>query len=631
MDNKIIADQIVKYIGGRGNIIDVFHCVTRLRFTLKELDLVDKQALEKIDGVLGINLSGEQFQVIVGNRVSKVFAALQHESISESSNNRGIAARRDNADKRPIAAVLETISGIFSPILPAIAGCGILKGILALFISFHWVETSNPTYQIIFAISDGAFFFLPMLIAFSAGIKFKANPYISVALAAVLFHPTIVNTFKAGTTLSFVDIPVLPVTYASSVIPIIFAVWMLSYIEKLLNKIIPALVANMFVPLCSLLIAAPIMLIAIGPAGISAGNALSGGIVWLVNNLGPVAGILLGGTLSLMVITGMHYMLGPIMMNNIATYGYDPIKILSFVANFGQAGAAFGVFIRARNKKTKSLALSTSFSALMGITEPAMYGINLRFKKPFVAALIGGAVGGCLGLTMGVKAYAYALSGLPTLPTLAGPTFGWALLSIALAFTVAAAVTIIIGFEEDENKPAVADPKPEGSLMAAQSEPTQQLAIAGKELMVYAPISGEIIPLSEVSDPAFADETIGKGVAIVPDNGFIRSPVNGRVESIFPTNHAVTLVSNDGTEILLHIGINTVSLDGLHFRREAFEGQEVKVGDPLIFFELEQIKAKGFDTSVIVIVMNSEEYTEVTSSTHQEVASSSPFLKLSLA
>jgi len=651
MDNKLIADEIVKNIGGKENIIHVFHCVTRLRFTLKDLSLVDSQALNDTDGVMGTNLAGEQFQVIVGNRVSKVFSELQPGNASDPSAGEPITddstiVKKKKSSKHWVSAILEVISGIFSPILPAIAGCGVLKGFLALFTSFHWVETTNPTYQIFFAISDGAFYFLPMLIAFSAGIKFKANPYISVALAAVLFQPTIVSTFKAGTALSFFDIPVLPVTYANSVIPIIFSVWMLSYIEKLLNKIIPTLLANIFVPLCSLLIAAPIMLMAIGPAGILAGNGLSDGIVWLVDNLGPVAGIILGGTLSLMVITGMHYMLGPIMMNNIATYGHDPIKILSFVANFGQAGGAFGVFIRSRNKKTKSLALSTSFSALMGITEPAIYGINLRFKKPFVAGLIGSAVGGCLGLTMGVKAYAYAMSGLPTLPTLAGPTFGWALLSIALAFTVAATITVVIGFDEDgtgketekENKsgkkttPTVTEVTSTESQLSAQNKQGIQPPIAAKmDVVLSAPISGEIIPLSEVSDPVFADEMFGKGVAIIPENGFLRSPVNGKIDSIFPTNHAVTLVSDDGTEILIHIGINTVSLNGLHFKREAQEGQEVKIGDPIIFFELEQLKDKGFDTSVIIIVMNAEKYTDVICTTHQKIATSSPFLKLSLA
>ncbi|RVT22576.1 glucose PTS transporter subunit IIA, partial [Enterobacter hormaechei] len=299
-----------------------------------------------------------------------------------------------------------------------------------------------------------------------------------------------------------------------------------------------------------------------------------------------------GGTLSLMIITGMHYVLVPIMINNITRLGFDPIKPLMFVANFGQAGAAFGVFLRSRNKKTRTLALSTSFSALMGVSEPAMYGINIRFKKPFAAALIGGAAGGCLAMTMGVKAYAYALSGLSGLPALAGEGFGWALASIALAFAVAALVTVVLGFEEAaEVQPATAT---ETDIVAAQSKDLQagisRVNVAAGE-QLYAPAEGKLIPLSEVSDPVFADEVFGKGIAIVPVNGQLVSPLNGRVGSVFATNHAITLESESGAEILIHIGIDTVKLNGKGFTRHVDDEQLVRVGEPLISFDLDALQA----------------------------------------
>lgn len=310
----------------------------------------------------------------------------------------------------------------------------------------------------------------------------------------------------------------------------------------------------------------------------------------------------------------------------------DPIKPLMFVANFGQAGAAFGVFLRSRNKKTRTLALSTSFSALMGVSEPAMYGINIRFKKPFAAALIGGAAGGCLAMTMGVKAYAYALSGLSGLPALAGEGFGWALASIALAFAVAALVTVVLGFEEAaEVQPATAT---ETDIVAAQSKDLQagisRVNVAAGE-QLYAPAEGKLIPLSEVSDPVFADEVFGKGIAIVPVNGQLVSPLNGRVGSVFATNHAITLESESGAEILIHIGIDTVKLNGKGFTRHVDDEQLVRVGEPLISFDLDALQADNIDPSIIIIVTNTERYNDISLISQTKVEPREAFLKLTAA
>lgn len=631
MDYQHTARRIIALLGGDVNINSVFHCITRLRFSLKDNDKPDREGLMQLDGIMGVNLSGDQFQVIIGNKVSQVMKAIQDEiprlAADEKSDEKVEEKRRN-----PVSLAFEVISGIFSPIIPAIAGAGILKGVLSLFVTFGWVTADNQTYQLMTAISDGVFYFMPMVLAFSAGLKFGANPYLSVALAAVLFHPTLTALLRSGDPVAFAGVTVSPVSYANSVIPILFSVWLLSYVERFFNRIIPASIRMMFSPLLSLMIVAPVMLIFIGPAGIFIGNSLSGGIIWLVENMGPLAGIVVGGTLSLMIITGMHYVLVPIMINNITRLGFDPIKPLMFVANFGQAGAAFGVFLRSRNKKTRNLALSTSFSALMGVSEPAMYGINIRFKKPFAAALIGGAAGGCLAMTMGVKAYAYALSGLSGLPALAGEGFGWALASIVLAFVVAALVTVVLGFEE------TAEPQT-GTVSETGTAPATDTGVqagispvniaAGERL--YAPAEGRLIPLSEVSDPVFADEVFGKGVAIVPVNGQLVSPVNGRVGSVFATNHAITLESESGAEILIHIGIDTVKLNGKGFTRHVEDDQPVSVGEPLISFDLDALHAGNIDPSIIIIVTNTERYDDISLISQNDVESREAFLKLTAA
>ncbi|MEI7085781.1 beta-glucoside-specific PTS transporter subunit IIABC [Pectobacterium versatile] len=628
MDYKQTASRIIEHLGGAPNIISLFHCITRLRFSLKDVNKVDRNALENLDGVMGINLSGDQFQVIIGGKVAQVCQAIFDELPHVQINNDAESDTSGEKSKKrnPISAAFEIISGIFSPIIPAIAGAGILKGLLSLVISFGWVANTNQTYLILSAIGDGVFYFIPMVLAFSAGQKFGANPFVSVALAATLFHPTITTLLKSGQPVEFLGFGVSPVSYASSVIPIVISVWLLSYVERFISKYMPSALRMMFVPLLSLLIVAPVMLILIGPAGIFIGNSLSGGIIWLVDNMGPLAGVIVGGTLSLMIITGMHYVLVPIIINNISRLGYDPFKIIMYVANFGQAGAAFGVFLRSRNKKIKSLALSTSFSALMGVTEPAMYGVNIRFKRPFAAALIGGACGGGFALALGVKAYAYALSGIPGLPALVGPTFGWALVSLAISFTVAAVITFLIGFDDPVDKTEETNTPPAPDEGKTVPESTIQVA---KDETLFAPLAGNVVPLHQLSDPVFADEVFGKGIAIVPQKGELRSPINGTVGSIFATNHAITLESSAGAEVLIHIGIDTVKLNGRHFTRHVEDEQNVSVGDLLISFDLDALRAENIDPSVIMIVTNTENYQEISVIKENDVDSREAFLKLS--
>lgn len=620
MSNKNLANQIVRLVGGENNITVLFHCITRLRFNLKDLSKADQEAIADLDGVFGVNLSGDQFQVILGDRVSKVcdeiYAAIPRLRKSSQEGN----AENETVEKSgKLAFLMETISSIFSPIIPAIAGAGILKGILALLLTFNILPKDSQNYQILNAISDGVFYLLPIVLAHSCSVRFKCNSYVAMAIAAALFHPSLSGLFAAskqsGIDISFFGLPITPASYASSVIPIILAIWLMSYVEKFIDRFMPGSLKTMFVPLFTLIIVTPITLSVLGPIGLFLGGHLTGGVLWLLENMGWLAGLILGGTMSVLIITGMHYTLVPVMVNNVSTMGFDPIKPIFFVANLGQAGAAFGVFLRAKDKKLKSLALSVSLTAAMGITEPAMYGVNIRLKKPFFAALIGGALGGAFAVTAGVKAYAFTMSGLPGIPALAGPTFFYAIGSMLISFIAAAAITFVVGFEEKTDAKESADTKKSTSALkdleiTSVSNQTKLSVEGSAQESIFAPAKGEFVKLEDVSDPVFATETFGKGFAIKPSEGIVTSPVNGTVTSIFPTKHALAITSDNGAEILIHIGVDTVKLNGQYFSSSIQDGDVISIGQPLVEFDLEALERESFDTSVIMVVTNTSDYQE---------------------
>ncbi|EOG7769956.1 beta-glucoside-specific PTS transporter subunit IIABC [Vibrio cholerae] len=614
MSNKELANQIVRLVGGEDNITVLFHCITRLRFNLKDLSKADQDAIADLDGVFGTNLSGDQFQVILGDRVSKVCDEI-YTSIPRlrKSSQEGSVENETGEKSGKLAFLMETISSIFSPIIPAIAGAGILKGILALLLTFNILPKDSQNYQILNAISDGVFYLLPIVLAHSCSVRFKCNSYVAMAIAAALFHPSLSGLFAAskqsGIDISFFGLPITPASYASSVIPIILAIWLMSYVEKFIDRFMPGSLKTMFVPLFTLIIVTPITLSVLGPIGLFLGGHLTGGVLWLLENMGWLAGLILGGTMSVLIITGMHYTLVPVMVNNVSTMGFDPIKPIFFVANLGQAGAAFGVFLRAKDKKLKSLALSVSLTAAMGITEPAMYGVNIRLKKPFFAALIGGALGGAFAVTAGVKAYAFTMSGLPGIPALAGPTFFYAIGSMLISFIAAAAITFVVGFEEKTGAKESQSSLKDLEITSASNQAKVSVK-GGSQETIFSPVKGEFVKLEDVSDPVFATETFGKGLAIKPSEGIVTSPVNGTVTSIFPTKHALAITSDNGAEILIHIGVDTVKLKGKYFSSNIQDGDVISIGQPLVEFDIESLEKEGIDTSVIMVVTNTSDYQE---------------------
>ncbi|MGG0754374.1 beta-glucoside-specific PTS transporter subunit IIABC [Brevibacillus laterosporus] len=625
MDQEKVAKEIVALVGGKENIAHVTHCMTRLRFNLHDDQLANKEMLEKTKGVMGTMKSGGQFQVIIGNDVAQVYKEIMKSTDVTTKQGHDKAPKKK---QNPISAIFDVIAGVFTPILPAIAGAGMIKGLLSLAATFGWMSPDDSTYLILNAIGDGAFYFLPLILAFSAANKFGNNPFVAVAVAAAVLHPQLTALLGTGQNTSFLGMPVTAVTYASSVIPIVITIWLASYVEKAVDKAVHKSMKLILVPMITLLIVVPLMLIAIGPIGTIIGNGLASGITALFDHAGLFAGVLLGGTMSLIIITGMHYALIPIMIGTVAQLGYDYILPIMFVANLAQAGAAFGVFLKSRNKEFKSIAMSTSITATMGITEPAMYGVNMRLKKPFIAALIGGAVSGAFISLFNTKAYIVGgNAGLPGVPILIGETFWYAIIGMIIAFVVGAVMTYLLGFVDIPSNEAKEEPRETEEMIKIEKVVEIGHTLVKSE-QIYSPLAGVVHPLQEVSDPTFSREIMGKGIAIEPAEGRVVSPVNGTVVSIFNTKHAIGLISDEGAEVLIHIGIDTVKLEGKHFTTHVQTGQQVKVGELLIEFDLHEIRQAGFETITPVIITNTDQYPEIQPSTQAEMKETELLLTL---
>lgn len=634
MDQQKLAKEILKLVGGENNIQDYTHCMTRLRFNLQDNGAADRAKLKELPGVMDVNINGGQFQVIIGNDVSKVYGELS----KIAKNNAGSA--KENADqqgnnkgqKRGIKASIgkffaDILPGIFNPLVPAIAGAGMIKALLAIIVMFNATAATTDLYKILNIISDAVFYFLPMLLAFSSAKKFNVNPYLAVVIGGVLLHPNFAKFMADGiTSMSFLGLPVKLVSYSSSVIPIIATVWIMSYVERFVRKIVPNVLKTILEPMLILLIVAPIALIVIGPVGIYAGNAIADGYMYFYEHFGVIAGTLLGATFSLMVITGLHYGLIPLVFQAIAQNGFDYIMPIMTVANIAQAGAVFAVFLRTKNSGMKSLSGASTISALMGISEPAIYGVNLKLKKPFIAGLIGSAAGAFILSIFQVAAYALGKVGLPSLPLYIGHKFSLMILAVCVSFVVAAVVTYVLGFKDVTEAPAEEN-------STDLPEPSVNEPVSAKKLQneqIYAPIAGEVKSLSEVSDPAFSQETMGKGIAILPSEGRVVSPINGVVSVAFKKKHAVLLTSDDGAEVLIHVGIDTVKLGGKHFTLHVNQGDRVNVGDLILEFDKDSIIQEGFDIITPVIISNTSDYTDITAVSPSTVKEKDILLKLNV-
>ncbi|MGC3148241.1 beta-glucoside-specific PTS transporter subunit IIABC [Enterococcus faecalis] len=611
MDYQAIAKEILKDVGGKDNIVDVTHCYTRLRFVLKDTKQANKEALLQTEGVISVVESGGQYQVVLGNKVAHVYNALEP-LLAQQLTTKTSTKEKNSLGNR----ILNTVAAIFTPVVPAIAASGMLKGILAIAVmvanNFYQVDLKPlNTYIILSAASDALFYFMPVILGYSAAKVFKTNEYIAMVIGATLCYPTIVSLMTEESAVTLFGLHVTKANYVSTVIPIILAIFMLAYVQRFLEKVIPEVLKIIMVPTLSLLLMIPATLLLFGPIGIYLGD----GVNWLyyyIMNFSPILlGGFIGGIWCVLVIFGAHRGLVPIGINDVARTGRQNLLAFAGAANFSQAGAAFGVFVRTKNKDLKAVATSATVTALFGITEPAIYGANLRLKKPMIYAVASGAAGGALMGWGGSYGTAFANQGLLTIPVYAEAgtkAFICYLLGCGIAFFGAFLLTIFLGFNDlplDESRQEPGLKTETGTVKEKQR--------------IQAPVQGQLVSLDQINDEVFASQQMGKTLAIYPTEEQIVSPGNGQVTALYPTHHAIGLKLDNGAEILLHIGINTVELKGRGFERFVKAGERVRLGQKLLSFDKQIIQAAGYDPTVLVIVTNTAEMAVIETTKQTEI------------
>lgn len=591
-----LAKEIIFLIGGENNIVNLTHCVTRLRFKLKDETKTDENSLSKLKGVISIVKGNGQFQVVVGNAVEDIFNAIQRQySIGETE------VKEEKKSGTLFTRALNMMSAILNPIVIALAGAGMIKALLVILTTTLGIlDTSGGTYKILAAAGNSVFYFLPLFLAYSSAKAFKCNPYIALAIVATLMEPNFTKLMsKPGDMTSFLGIPVVLIGYSGSLVPAIVSILIYSKLEKVLKKFIPKNIELFALSFVALLIMVPLTIIVIGPIGVYLADQVGNLVNFLSVKNGLLTGAVIGAGWTFLVMLGVQWGVVPIMINNISTYGYDVIRPMIAAATFASAGAAFGVFLKAKNKENKAYALSATIPALLGgITEPIVYGISLKYRKPFIAQVIGGAIaGGFMGM-MHTKAIVYVFPALTTLPAFLGETFVYYVIGITLAFVITAVITYFLGIDE----------KDDIEIHEKNSSNTKNEA---EDIIIKSCIEGEAIELSKVKDEAFASGSIGKGVGIIPQKGVLYAPADGEISTVFVTGHAVGMATDKEAEILMHIGINTVEMNGEGFIKKVKDGQKVKAGDILIEFDIEKIKRAGYDTTTMMVISNSEEYSDI--------------------
>ncbi|MFB5267803.1 beta-glucoside-specific PTS transporter subunit IIABC [Paenibacillus enshidis] len=610
MSKQSLSQEIIRLVGGESNVNSVFHCATRLRFKLKERSKADKKALENTPGVITVVESGGQFQVVIGNNVAQVYEQMMKETSLQDAEK---SSSNEASEKSGLlGSAVDLISSIFSPLLGAMAGAGVLKGLLALFSQLGWINGASGTYLILNAASDSVFYFLPVFLAITSAKRFKTNQFVSVAVAGALVYPSVVAAMNEPQSLAFLGISIIFVTYSSSVIPIILAVWVQSYVENYFRKVIHESVRNIVVPMLALLIVVPLTFLIFGPVGNSVSNALAAGYTWIYNLSPLAAGLIAGGFWQVFVIFGVHWGFVPVMLSNLTTIGYDTMIPMLAAAVLSQAGATFGVFLKAKDQKLKALAGSSTLAAVFGVTEPTIYGVTLKLKKPFIYACISGAIGAAIIGVGGARSISFALPGLLAVPSYFGPGFTYVVIGLAVAFILAAVLVYVLGFKQPEVREA--EPNVEAVTDDKQTDTTAFV----KEVIV-SPLTGMVKPLHTLEDEAFASGAMGQGIVIEPTGGRLTAPVSGIVTTVFPTGHAIGITSDGGAELLIHIGVNTVRLKGKFFEKQVQEGDKVEKGQLLLKFDVEQIRAAGYLVSTPVIVTNSTSYLDILKTDEQEV------------
>ena len=606
MSYQELAKEILSQVGGKENIQQLTHCATRLRFVLNDNSKANTDALKKTNGVVGVAEAGGQYQVIIGSDVQSVYRPLMDlVGLKEDSS-----ANAEEAHQKPLAKLLSIISGIFTPILPIITAAGMIKAVLSILVVFKIVTTKDQNYQVLNFIGDAGFYFLPVFLGGTAAKQFKTNTYLGMLMGATLLHPTftamVANFKETGAGIELFGIPFSPVGYSSTVIPVILGVWFMSYVERFADRISPKAIKFFSVPLITALITSIVMFSVLGPIGSVIGQYLGDFFKWL-ETFGPwVVPTVVGIFSPFLVMTGTHYGLVSIGINNRLTLGYDTVAQPGMLAsNVAQGGAALAIAFKTKDTDKKALATSAGITAVCGITEPALYGVTLQNRAAMIGTMVAGGIAGFFLGIMNARNFSGGSPGLLTIMAYVGENTVYylyvALAGLVMSVAIAFIVTYFL-YKDDE----VIESTPE------EVVPTEALA---------APVAGKVVPLAKVEDEIFSSEMLGKGIAILPEENIVKSPVKGEIVTIFDTQHAIGLKTDDDVEVLIHIGIDTVNLKGQHFNALAKVGDRVEVGTPIMEVDFTAVKEAGYDIITPVIVTNTAAFKNVLG-TDQEHAQS---------
>lgn len=606
-----LAKDIVKNVGGKENVLGLVHCITRLRFTLKDESLAKDEILKNMDGVVTVMKSGGQYQVVIGNHVPEVFEevmpllSLGGENVPEEEKKSGKLLDR----------AIDVVSGIFQPILGIMAACGMLKGLNTLFVTLGLYTDTCGGYMIINAAGDALFTFLPLFLGYTAAKKFKLKPMLGLAIGAAMCYPAIQQSalsaageplynvlsgtmFSSPVYIDFFGIPVISVDYTGTVIPVILAVWFAAKCEKFFNKFIPDLVKFFFVPMLTLLVTLPIAILFLGPVA-TFGSTLISEFTLAIRSFSPLlAGAVVGATWQILVIFGMHWGFIPVYINNVMTLGYDNVMMPFFACTFATSAVVLAIFFKTKNKQLKEMAIPNFISGIFGVTEPAIYGILLPLKKPFIISCIAGGIGGAFYGHFNFRKFILGGMGIFELPNMMNPDGSMGNIIVAFA---GIAISMVVGFV---------------LTMLFYKEKEETAAV----VTISSPLKGKLVQLSDVKDDAFSSGALGEGIAVMPEEGVLYAPADGTISAFFPTGHAIGLTTTEGVELLMHVGMDTVQLEGKGFKPLAAAGDTVKKGQKLLEFDMEYISKAGFSLVTPVLVANTAEYAAVTPSKGENIS-----------
>lgn len=603
VDYRSLAADILREVGGEDNVSSAVHCATRLRLRLKDEGKADTGAIEKLPGVITVMKAGGQYQVVIGNDVPTVYAELSRIT-RFGSEDAGTAGGDAPTQGNLFNRFIDMVSGIFTPMLWPLAGSGLFKAFLTMATTFGWIKATDQSYIILAAAADALFYFLPIFLAVTAARRFKANQFTAMAIAGALVYPTIVALAADGKPVAFAGIPVVMMNYTSSVIPILVAVWMLGHLERFLLKILPSAVRNFLVPLLCIAIMVPLTLMTVGPVTTFISTGISNGVSAIFGFAPWLAGAIMGGLWQVFVLFGLHWGFVPLMATDLATLHYSIMFGPVVPAVLAQAASMLAVALRSRSAKRRAVAAPAALSGfLAGVTEPGIYGVNLPLKKPFYFGIAGGAVGGAIAGMGGSAATAFVFPSLLSLPAFSQVgSFAVLMLGVLAAVLIAFLLTFFFGPREQADDDAAA---------TVAQEPAGPAVAAAGNITVLAPVTGAVVALADVPDKVFASGAMGAGLGIVPEEDRVYSPVSGTVQAVMKTGHAYGIKSDDGVEVLVHIGIDTVQMKGEGFVSAVSRGDRVEAGALLATVDRAKVLEAGYDTTTLMVVTNTKDLTAV--------------------